>query len=197
LSSKVGGPSVYPWQPDGIWNVPYSRLKWETSQGEDLWRRSLYTTIRRSSPYPSLVTFDAPSREQCTVRRVRTNTPLQALTTLNDPVFVEAARHLAGRLLAEANADPAARVAHAYRLCTSRRPTEADVATLVAFQERERTRFSADPEAAAGLLTGLAGQDGGGASVANGSAGAPAAERAAWTMVANVLLSLDATLTKE
>ena len=112
LSLKVGGPSVYPWQPEGIWNVPYSRLKWETSDGEDRWRRSLYTTIRRSSPYPSLVTFDAPSREQCTVRRVRTNTPLQALTTLNDPVFVEAARRLAGRMIAETGPDPRARVEH-------------------------------------------------------------------------------------
>ena len=100
LSPKVGGPSVYPLQPEGIWNVPYSQLKWETSEGEERWRRSLYTVLRRSSPYPSLVTFDAPSREQCTVRRVRTNTPLQALTTLNDPVFVEAARKLAGRMQA-------------------------------------------------------------------------------------------------
>ena len=101
LSPTIGGPSVYPVQPDGIWNVPYSDFRWETSTGEDLHRRSLYTFWRRTSPYPSLVTFDAPSRELCTVRRVRTNTPLQALTTLNDPAFVEAARALAGRMAAE------------------------------------------------------------------------------------------------
>ena len=91
LSAKMGGPSVFPDQPEGVWANPYSDAKWTTSEGEDRYRRGLYTFIRRTSPYPSLLTFDAPSREFCTVRRVRTNTPLQALTTLNDPVYVEAA----------------------------------------------------------------------------------------------------------
>ena len=101
-------------------------MKWETSTGEDRHRRSLYTFCRRSSPYPSLVTFDAPSREQCTARRVRTNTPLQALTTLNDPVFVEAARALA-RADGErrAGATPRGRIAHGYRLCTAAAPVAA------------------------------------------------------------------------
>jgi hypothetical protein len=206
LSLKVGGPSVYPWQPEGIWNVPYSRLKWETSEGEDRWRRSLYTTIRRSSPYPSLVTFDAPSREQCTVRRVRTNTPLQALTTLNDPVFVEASRRLAGRMIAETGPDPRARVEHGYRLCTSRRPALGELGPLLAFYERERSRLAADPGAAEALLASELGgatppPPGAGLGDAvrgNGiEAGPGPAERAALTMVANVLLSLDATLTKE
>lgn len=184
LSPKVGGPSVYPPQPEGIWNVPYSSLKWETSTGEDRYRRSLYTLLRRSSPYPSLVTFDAPSREQCTVRRVRTNTPLQALTTLNDPVFVEAARKLADRMIAESGFGAADRVAHGLRLCTAKRPADADVAPLVAFYEREANRFSRDPEAAKALL-------------AENAADPEPVARAALTMVANVLLSLDATLTKE
>ena len=92
LSGKIGGPSVFPPQPDGIWDNPYSDEKWVTSRGEDRYRRSLYTFIRRTSPYPSLVAFDATSREFCTVRRVRTNTPLQALTMLNDEAFFEAAR---------------------------------------------------------------------------------------------------------
>jgi hypothetical protein len=202
LSPKVGGPSVYPWQPEGIWNVPYSGLKWVTSDGEDRWRRSLYTTVRRSSPYPSLVTFDAPSREQCTVRRVRTNTPLQALTTLNDPVFVAAARKLAARMIAESPADAAGRVAHGYRLCTSRPPAPDELAPLVAFYEREQARFLADPASAAALLaettSGPAPKAPAGApSAGAGFAEGESSERAALTMVANVLLSLDATLTKE
>ena len=184
LSPKIGGPSVYPVQPEGIWNVPYSDLKWETSSGEDRYRRSLYTLIRRSSPYPSLMTFDAPSREQCTVRRVRTNTPLQALTTLNDPVFVEAARKLAGRMIGEGGASAAERVSVGYRLCTARRPGPSEMAPLVAFYEREAARFSHDPEAARALL-------------AENAVAPEAPSRAALTMVANVLLSLDATLTKE
>ena len=184
LSPKIGGPSVYPLQPEGIWNVPYSSLKWETSAGEDRYRRSLYTLIRRSSPYPSLMTFDAPSREQCTVRRVRTNTPLQALTTLNDPVFVEAARKLAGRMIGEGGALAAERVSVGYRLCTARRPSDAEVTPLVAFYEREAARFARDPDATKALL-------------AEDAAAPEAPARAALTMVANVLLSLDATLTKE
>jgi len=184
LSPKVGGPSVYPLQPEGIWNVPYSSMKWETSTGEDLHRRSLYTFLRRSSPYPGLRTFDAPSREQCTARRVRTNTPLQALTTLNDPVFIDAARALADRMMAEGGGDSASRVAYGHRLCTARRPGEADLADLREFYERERTRFSREPESAKALLAGDAGKPG-------------AVERASLTMVANVLLSLDATLTRE
>ncbi|HSD29677.1 MAG TPA: DUF1553 domain-containing protein, partial [Vicinamibacteria bacterium] len=169
LSAKVGGPSVYPLQPDGVWNVPYSEMKWETSSGEDLHRRALYTFWRRSSPYPSLTTFDAPSREQCTPRRVRTNTPLQALTTLNDPVFVEAARALAGRMAREGGKRPADRIAYGYRLCTARWPAGDDLERLVGLHAREVERFadraSAEPDALA--------------------------------TVASVLLNLDATLTRE
>jgi mono/diheme cytochrome c family protein len=184
LSAKVGGPSVYPVQPEGVWNNPYSKVKWETSAGEDRYRRSLYTFIRRTSPYPSLVTFDAPSREFCTVRRVRTNTPLQALTTLNDPVFVEAARKLAGRMMAEAGTEPRERIALGYRLCTARRPPEADLDSLLVFFEKEAERFAREPEGAGALL--------------EGDAALPEpAVRAALTMVGNVLLSLDAVLTKE
>ena len=153
------------------------------SAGEDRYRRALYTFSRRTAPYPGLTVFDAPSREFCTVRRVRTNTPLQALTTLNDPVFFEAARALAARTLAEAAATPEERAAHAFRLCTARRPKPAELAPLVSFQERQLARFRADPEAAR--------------AIAGVAAPGEAAERAAWTMVANVLLNLDETLTKE
>ena len=90
LSNKMYGPSAFPYQPEGIWDIPYNSDKWIESQGEDRLRRSVYTFMWRSAPYPSLSTYDAPSREFCTVRRVRTNTPLQALTSLNDPYFFEA-----------------------------------------------------------------------------------------------------------
>jgi hypothetical protein len=170
LSPKLGGPSVYPPQPDGVWNVPYSQMKWETSSGEDLYRRSLYTFYRRSSPYPSLVGFDAPSREQCTARRVRTNTPLQALTTLNDPVFVEASHALAERMTREGGADVRGRIAYGFRLCTAERPAAADLEALVALHAREAQRTAGDPAAA---------------------------DRAALQAVASVLLNLDATITRE
>jgi hypothetical protein len=188
LSPKIGGPSVFPPQPEGIWNVPYSSDQWVTSKGEDRHRRGLYTFIRRSSPYPSMVTFDAPSREACTARRVRTNTPLQALTTLNDPAFFEAAQALARRVVAEAPADPAARATHGFRLCTARAPGRDELAPILAFYRAERARLERDPAAAAKLA---------GIPDALARGGAPAAELAAWTVVANVLLNLDETITKE
>jgi hypothetical protein len=183
LSGKVGGPSVFPFQPEGIWDNPYSDDRWQMSAGEDGYRRAVYTFVRRTAPYPGLTVFDAPSREFCTARRVRTNTPLQALTTLNDPVFFEAARALAARTLKEAAGAPEERAAHAFRLCTARRPTATEVAPLVSFEERQLARFKADPAAAR--------------AVAGAKAPGEAAELAAWTMVANVLLNLDETLTKE
>jgi cytochrome c553 len=184
LSPRIGGPSVFPLQPEGIWNVPYSSLKWQTSTGEDRHRRSLYTFVRRSSPYPSLSVFDAPSREHCVVRRPRTNTPLQALTTLNDPVFVEAARALASRMAAEGGRGASDRIVQGHRLCTAQRPGLEDLSALVDFYERERDRFRREPESLRALLAGDA-------------ATPEAAERAALTMVASVLLNLDATLTRE
>jgi hypothetical protein len=141
LSPKVGGPSVFPDQPDGVWDNPYSKDKWTLSEGEDRYRRSLYTFVRRTAPYPMLTTFDAPSREFCTVRRVRTNTPLQALTTLNDPAFVAAAKALADRVLREARPEPEARAVHVFRLGTARRPSEAELAPLLRFY-RDQARAS-------------------------------------------------------
>jgi hypothetical protein len=170
LSRKMFGPSVFPMQPDGIWNMPYNSDKWTVSQGEDRFRRSLYTFWRRTSPYPSFMTFDATSREFCTVRRVRTNTPLQALTLLNDPASFEAARALARRMAA-GGATPATRAAWGVKLVLSRPSTTAEVQRLVALYDQElaqyRQRGEAEPELAA------------------------------WTMVANVLLNLDEAITKE
>jgi hypothetical protein len=194
LAEKLGGPSVYPRQPEGVWNVPYSEMKWETSGGEDLHRRSLYTFYRRSSPYPSLVTFDAPSREMCTVRRVRTDTPLQALTTLNDPVFVEAARALALRMAREGGTRAADRIAYGHRLCTARRPADADLEALLAFFGRESARFAGDPAAARAVLGS---EQPAPPAAAEGGGDEAAADEAALTMVANVLLNLDSTITRE
>ncbi len=114
LSPKLRGPSVFPAQPEGIWNMPYNEDRWVESEGEDRHRRSLYTFLRRTSPYPMHMTFDATSREYCAARRVRTNTPLQALTLLNDGAAFDAARALAARVAPVA--DPAARATRAFRL---------------------------------------------------------------------------------
>jgi Protein of unknown function (DUF1553)/Protein of unknown function (DUF1549)/Planctomycete cytochrome C len=193
LSAKVGGPSVFPDQPDGVWDNPYSSDKWKLSEGEDRYRRSLYTFVRRTAPYPMLTTFDAPSREFCTVRRVRTNTPLQALTTLNDPAFFAAARALAERVAAEAGLGPEDRIARAFRLCTCRTPGSEDIAPLLRFYQQQADRFAGDPAAAAAVVGVQPDERGSPA----GGEGVPSAEKAALTMVANVLLNLDETLTKE
>lgn len=187
LSNKVGGPSVYPHQPEGVWNRPYSDYRWELSSGEDRYRRALYTFMRRTAPYPSLTTFDAPSRELCTARRILTNTPLQALTTLNDPVFFEAAQHLALRMTRLASADIGDRAAHGFRLALSRTPSASELEHLVSFHREERTRFESDLMAAFEATAGIW----------DGSANPDLADLAAWTMVANVLLNLDETITKE
>jgi len=195
LSPKIGGPSVFPPQPDGVWDIPYNADRWVTSPREDRYRRGLYTFIRRSAPYPSLVTFDAPSREFCTVRRVRTNTPLQALTTLNDPAFFEAARGLAQRMVREGGMTPEERVNYGFRLSTARLPQAPERTALVAFYRQQLGAFQSHPASARRLLHLPAVT-----AVQTANPGAPpasAAELAAWTMVGNVLLNMDETLTKE
>lgn len=187
LSRKVGGPSVFPPQPEGIWRNPYSGARWITSRGEDRYRRSIYTFIRRTSPYPSLVTFDATSREYCTVRRVRTNTPLQALTTLNDEAFFELARNLARRILREGGPNNRARISFGMTLAASRPARPEELAILERLLESERGRFLGNPEST-GKVLGDAEKKG---------ATRGRAELAAWTIVANVLLNLDEALTKE
>ncbi|MCY4188680.1 MAG: PSD1 and planctomycete cytochrome C domain-containing protein, partial [Bryobacterales bacterium] len=120
LAARLGGPPVMPWQPEGIWKVVYSSKQWETSPGQDRYRRALYTLWRRTSPYPSMTTFDAPSGETCTIRRIRTNTPLQALVTLNDPTLMEAAQHLARRSADSGVSSAAGRVDHMFRRVLAR-----------------------------------------------------------------------------
>jgi hypothetical protein len=188
LSRKIGGPSVYPLQPEGIWRNPYSSARWVTSPGEDRYRRSIYTFIRRTSPNPSMMAFDATSRETCTVRRIRTNTPLQALTGLNDEAFFELARGLARRMVAEAgDTEPRARIGYGFLLCTSREASPAELARLVRFYQEQRERLVADAEATKSILK----------SESQSGEKNVQAELAALTMVSNLLLNLDETLTKE
>ena len=123
LSRKIGGPSVMPPQPDGVWQVVYSDDRWVTSQGEDRYRRGLYTFWRRTSPYPSAMALDATSRETCTIRRISTNTPIAAFALLNDPVYVEAAQALARRIMEHERSDPAARATYAFRRVLARPPS--------------------------------------------------------------------------
>jgi len=187
LSPKIGGPSVYPYQPDGIWTQLYSSDQWVTSKGEDKYRRGIYTFWRRTSTYPAFMSFDAPSRELICPRRQRSNTPLQALTTLNDPSFVEAAQALARRVMKKSKGDAKADVAYAFRLCVARSPRSEETKRLIALYEQELSQFKQDATAAQKLATGDLGKPPEGVSIES---------LAAWTVVANVLLNLDETITK-
>ena len=188
LSMKMGGPSVMPPQPEGVWQMVYSGDQWKTPKDEDKYRRGLYTFWRRTSPYPSMVTFDAPSREFCVLRRVRSNTPLQALTLLNDPVYIEAAQGLARRVFREIpSGNDKQRIEHAFRLATSRKPSRQEISRITALLETKRREFTSDTKAAETLATSQLGK------LPNGFS---ATEAAAWTVVANVLLNLDEAITK-
>ncbi|HEX5270562.1 MAG TPA: DUF1553 domain-containing protein [Gemmataceae bacterium] len=188
LARKVGGPSVYPPQPPNLWQAAFNGQRtYPTSTGEDRYRRGLYTFWRRTIPYPSMTTFDAPSRETCTVRRVRTNTPLQAFVTLNDPVFVEAAQALARRIMKEGGAGAEERARYGLRLVLARPASAEQVKRVVALFEEERGHYKKDAKAATALATEPLGPL---------PAGMDAADAAAWTVVANVLLNLDGVMTK-
>jgi hypothetical protein len=185
LSRKKGGPGVKPPQPNlGLAAAFGGGIDWQDSTGEDRYRRAIYTTWRRSNPYPSMATFDAPSREVCTVRRPRTNTPLQALVTLNDPAFVEAAQSLARRMVREGGSTAADRAARGFRLVLARRPTGAEVDRLVRLHDEATAGFRERPAAARAMATNPLGP-------IPADLGADAADLAAWTVVANVILNLD------
>jgi hypothetical protein len=188
LSRKVGGPSVYPPQPPGLWRAAFNGERtWATSTGDDRYRRGLYTFWRRTVPYPSMATFDAPSREICTIRRVPTNTPLQAFVTLNDPAFVEMAQALARRIVREGGATPRERAAFGLRLCLARPPRDEQVAEIVALFDHQLDIYRKDSTAAQQITTDPLGP---------APTGLDAGELAAWTVVSNVLLNLDAVLSK-
>ncbi|HYR57937.1 MAG TPA: DUF1553 domain-containing protein, partial [Chthoniobacteraceae bacterium] len=152
LNPALGGPSIKPAQPAGIWEVnEMAGFKYQKSAGADQYRRGLYVYWRRSTVYPPFITFDAPTREFCVAQRAKTSTPLQSLVLMNDPVFVEAARAFAQRVLREVGSDPAARLSYAWRLALARPPTDRELAILQRTLDQQLAAFGADPAAAASL----------------------------------------------
>ena len=186
LSTKMGGPPVMPPQPAGLWRSTYNGKSWIDAEGEDRFRRGLYTYLKRTTPYPTMTTFDSGSGEVCQIRRIRTNTPLQALVTLNDPVYLEAAAGLARRMLTEA-ATPNARAARGLRLALIRPVRINETAPLIALQKDAQKAFEAAPEKADALLKSAR------ASVPNGI---NKTAFAAWIVTTNAILNLDEFLTR-
>jgi hypothetical protein len=190
LSRKMYGEPVRPQQPNmGLKAAFGSATDWQTSTGDDRYRRGLYTTWRRSNPYPSMATFDAPSREVCTLRRDITNTPLQALVTLNDPVFFEAAQALARRIVIyeHNSATDSQRIAAAFEICTSRAPEPKELSSLERLLKEARQELASDPDKAEILATDPLGPL---------PPEADAVELAAYSALCNVLLNLDEVLMK-
>jgi hypothetical protein len=188
LSHKMLGPSVFPPQPDGLWQAAFNGERtWQTSAGEDRYRRGIYTFWRRTVPYPSMAAFDAPSRETCTIRRIPSNTPLQSFVTLNDPVYVEAAQALARRVIKEGGADAEARAKFGIEICQGRPASAEQTKAVIDLYNAEVERYRTDKAAAEQLSTSPLGPL---------PAGMEPHEAAAWTVVSNVLLNLDAVLTK-
>jgi hypothetical protein len=187
LTSHQGGPPVYPPQPANVWrHVGRNAPVYKTSQGADRYRRGLYVFWRRSAPYPSFVNFDAPDRASCTVKRDRTNTPLQALTLLNDVAYLELAGHLANQILHQLPmAEDSARLKHAFRKCVSRQPTEVELAILIEHLEAQRDFYSNQPQQAKKLATHQQQKTG------------SAVEFAAWTVIASTLMNLDETICRD
>jgi hypothetical protein len=187
LSSKMYGVPVRPPQPNlGLKAAFGGGTDWSTSSGEDKFRRGLYTSWRRSSPYPSMATFGAPNREVCTVRRGNTNTPLQALVTLNDPVYIEAAQALSRRMAAQ-KGTVAEMIKHGFQLCLSRYPNEIENSRLIALYDSTRSKYATDQKLAREMATNPIGPL---------PKGIDVVELATLTVVANVLLNLDETLMK-
>ena len=182
LSAKMFGPPVRPMRPNMGLSIAFGGSgDWQTSTGEDRHRRSIYTDTRRSTPYPSFATFDAPNRETCVIRRDRSNTPLQAFVTLNDPVFIEASQALARRVMKEASTDEA-RLRRAYVLCLAREPDAAELATLRTLLARSLQEYRADAKLAEQMATQPLGP-------ADKGTDLPAL--AAWTAVSSVIMNLD------
>ena len=193
LNEKLGGPSVRPYHPKGLWEEMafgdgFSAQEYVQSHGADLYRRSMYTFWKRSVPPPTLVTFDAPDREKCIARRALTNTPLQALILLNDPTYIEAARALAARTLRAGGKDAHSRIAFAFRQATARQPAPEELRVLNALLKQQLARYRREQQAAEQLLkVGESPVD----------ARLDKADLAAWTMVMSAILNLDETITRE
>jgi hypothetical protein len=175
LSEKMYGKPVMPPQPEGVWRSVYSNEKWQAAEGEDRYRRAVYTYWKRTSGYPSLMTFDMPSRDICVVRRIATNTPLQALVTLNDEAFIEMAQAFAERMEA-AGGDKRGQITAGYQLALGRGIHSAKLDRLIELYDEASAAFDAAPE--------------------EGKKLAPTRERYALTVVANAMFNLDELLTK-
>lgn len=175
ISTKMFGPPVYPPQPDGVWRSVYSGAKWKESQGEDRYRRAVYTYSKRTSGYPAFLTFDAPSRDLCSARRIRSNTPLQALVALNDPAHIECARGLAARMAAHSPV-LAGRISYGIRICGQRDATPRVLDELSALHADALAAYTADPKLAAHL--------------------GDSPDAAALVLVANTILNLDSSLNR-
>jgi hypothetical protein len=196
LNRQVGGPSVYPPAPEFLFQPPasYALKRWHYDTGPQKYRRAMYTFRFRSVPYPALQNFDAPNGEVACARRVRSNTPLQALTTLNEDLFLECARALAGEIVTEGGADDAERLSYAVRRCLAREPQDQELEVLQAFLDRQRERFAAGGVDPAPLVSGNHQPLEGFADVSSHS---NLTELASWTALARVVLNLDETITKE
>jgi hypothetical protein len=157
---KLGGKSVMPPQPDGVWQTVYNGAKWKNAVGADRYRRSVYTYWKRTSPYPSMLTFDAPSRDVCVPQRISTNTPLQALVTLNDPVFLECSQHFAKRMVSEGGGSIEMQISYGYKLTTQQEASAATIKVLTDlyhqlsadYESQSLTKFAASPSEASMVI---------------------------------------------
>jgi uncharacterized protein DUF1553/uncharacterized protein DUF1549/concanavalin A-like lectin/glucanase superfamily protein/cytochrome c len=193
LNADIGGPSVFPYQPKGLWDElafgdGFSAQSFTPSTNKDLYRRSMYTFWKRTVPPPQLTTFDAPDREKCTARRALTNTPLQALVLMNDPTYIEAARWLAQQAMTEGGRDAGGRISFAFRRATARMPSAKEARVLRGLFQQQLAHYRGDKKAALDLLA---------VGESKWDAKLDASELAAWTMVASAILNLDETITKE
>jgi hypothetical protein len=188
LNLKIGGPSVYPPIPASVGDTVYGGFTWTETTGDERYRRAMYTFWKRSLPFPSLLSFDAPTAEGSCPRRTRSNTPLQALTTLNEKTFVEAAKAMGLRVLKEGGSDDRSRAIYAFRLCVGRTPTEHELKFLLNFWAEQYDHFENSTSTALSVAL---------PDPKNIPADINIHKAAAWTMVSRALLNLDETITKE
>jgi hypothetical protein len=188
LNQKIGGPSVYPPIPGNVGDTAYGGFKWPETKGSDRYRRGMYTFSKRSLPFPSLAAFDTPSGEVSCPRRVRSNTPLQALTTLNEKTFVEAAQAMALRVMKEGGTNNTSRAAYAFELCTGRKPDPTETGKLLKFWKEQYDYFDDRTSAAVSVSLGDAKKL---------PENINLHKAAAWTMVSRAILNLDETITRE
>jgi hypothetical protein len=182
LNQKMYGPSVMPHQPEGVWQSPWNGDNWKLAEGDERYRRAIYTFLKRTGPYPAMMTFDGVAREVCSARRVRTNTPLQALVTLNDEAYIVAARYFANRIFEKEKKSPTKQVALAYQLATGRLPNAEKTTVLEGLYQRSLADFAKHKEKMEKICGAEAMQQ--------------SAEMAALVVVANAILNLDEVLTK-